>query len=44
MTMWGVNHLSMSRMDLKFIIYSEILVGSNVGGQLSFNVQAKSLI
>ena len=31
MTMWGVNHLSMSRLNLKFKIYSRLLVG-DIGG------------
>ena len=40
----GVNHLSMSNLNLKFKIFSEILVGKNDGGnQSSFHVQDWSL-
>ena len=34
-----VNHLSMSKLNLKYKIYSEIFVGNN-GRQSSFHVQA----
>ena len=31
MTMWGVNHLSMHKLNLKFKIYGELLVGDTGG-------------
>ena len=38
----GVNHLSMSNLNLKFKIFSDILVGKNDGGnQSSFHVQTE---
>ena len=39
---WGVNHLSVSRLNIKFKIYSELCV-SNMGGQSSFLVHAQIL-
>ena len=41
MILVGVNHLSMSRLNLKFKIFSELLVGDMGGGQSSFIVLAK---